>query len=63
MVVRELAKQWFGMFMRPKAPVDGWLVLGLCSWLEGQFVKHFMGKNELAYRYISHIYKLTDDAC
>lgn len=49
-MVRELARQWFGLFMRPKAPLDTWLLQGLAGWLEGHYVKTYMGKNELAYR-------------
>ena len=47
----ELARQWFGVFMRSKAPADSWLMLGLAGWLEDQFVKQYMGRNELAYRF------------
>ena len=49
-IVRQLAQQWFGIFMRPKAPADAWLLAGLAGWLEEQFVKQYMGRNEQAYR-------------
>ena len=49
-IVRSLAEQWFGVFMRPKTAADGWLLKGLAGWLEGQFVRRYMGRNELAYR-------------
>ena len=45
-----LARQWFGVFMRPRTPADAWLLAGLAGWLEGQFVRTFQGANELAYR-------------
>jgi hypothetical protein len=48
--VAALARQWFGVFMRPRAPADAWLLAGLAGWLEGQFVRTFQGANELAYR-------------
>ena len=50
-IVRELARQWFGIFLRPKAPADAWLLQGLAGWLEDQFVKLYMGRNEQAFRY------------
>lgn len=50
-IVRALAEQWFGVFMRAKAPADNWLLMGLAGWLEDQFVKKFMGRNEYIYRY------------
>jgi hypothetical protein len=46
-----LARQWFGAFMRPAAAVDQWLVDGLAGYLSDQYVRKFMGANELAYRY------------
>jgi hypothetical protein len=49
-IVAALACQWFGVFMRPRAPADAWLLAGLAGWLEGQFVRTFQGANELAYR-------------
>ena len=49
-IVRELARQWFGIFLRPKAPADAWLLQGLAGWLEDQFVKLYMGRNEQAFR-------------
>ena len=48
--MRELARQWFGIFLRPKAPADAWLLTGLAGWLEDQFVKLYMGRNEQAFR-------------
>ena len=47
-IVRSLAEQWFGVFMRPKTAADAWLLKGLAGWLEGQFVRRYMGRNELA---------------
>ncbi len=49
-VVRSLAEQWFGVFMRPKTAADAWLLKGLAGWLEDQWVKRYMGRNEHAYR-------------
>ena len=54
-IVRSLAEQWFGVFMRPKTAADGWLLKGLAGWLEGQFVRRYMGRNELAYRSLMHL--------
>lgn len=48
-----LARQWFGVFMRPRAPADAWLLTGLAGWLEGHFVRTFQGANELSYRCVS----------
>lgn len=53
--MRSLAEQWFGVFMRPKKAADAWLLKGLAGWLEGQFVKRYMGRNEHAYRSLPHI--------
>ena len=52
-LVRALAEQWFGVFMRAKTPADVWLLKGLAGWMETQFVKKFMGKNEYVYRWLS----------
>ena len=49
-IAAALARQWFGVFMRPKTPADAWLTAGLAGWLEGQFTRTFQGANELAYR-------------
>lgn len=49
-IVRCLAEQWFGVFMRAKTPADAWLLKGLAGWLEDQFVKRYMGRNEYLYR-------------
>ena len=49
-LARQLARQWFGLFLRPNTPADEWLLQGLCGWLEAQYVKAFMGRNELLYR-------------
>ena len=54
-IVQSLAEQWFGVFMRPKTAADGWLLKGLAGWLEGQFVRRYMGRNELAYRFLMHL--------
>ena len=54
-IVRSLAEQWFGVFMRPKTAADGWLLKGLAGWLEGQYVRRYMGHNELAYRSLIHL--------
>ncbi len=49
-IARVLAEQWFGVFMRAKTQADAWLLKGLAGWLEDQFVRKFMGKNEYVYR-------------
>lgn len=45
-----LAQQWFGVFVKPAAHDDAWLVEGLAGWLEDQYFKKYAGKNELQYR-------------
>lgn len=45
-----LAHQWFGCLLLPRTPEDAWLVAGLAAHLEGQFVRQWLGSNELAYR-------------
>ncbi|GAB4818075.1 hypothetical protein N2152v2_005121 [Parachlorella kessleri] len=49
-MARALARQWFGVFMRPAAPADAWLLDGLAGWLEEQYIKKYLGNNELQYR-------------
>ena len=49
-VARGIAQQWFGVFLRPKAPADAWLLEGLTGWLEDQYVRLYMGRNEQAFR-------------
>ena len=49
-LARALAQQWCGVFLRPRAAADGWAVEGLVGHLEEQYVKRYMGRNELAYR-------------
>lgn len=47
-----VARQWFGVLMRPRTPADAWLVDGLAGWLEGWAVKTFQGQTELTYRWV-----------
>jgi hypothetical protein len=47
---RALARQWFGAWLRPRAPADEWLLEGLAGYLEDVYVRRFMGRNELLYR-------------
>ena len=49
-MVRGLAQQWFGVWVRPKAPADEWLTEGLAAYLEHLFVARFLGRNEALYR-------------
>jgi transcription initiation factor TFIID subunit 2 len=49
--VRALARQWFGAWIRPKAPADDWLIEGLAGYLEHLFVAKYLGRNELHYRH------------
>ena len=49
-LVRVMAEQWFGVFMRAKTPADVWLLKGLAGWMEDQFVRKYMGKSEYIYR-------------
>lgn len=46
-----VAQQWFGGLMRPRTPADAWLVEGLAGYLHDLFLRRFLGKNELRYRY------------
>ena len=50
MLVRALARQWFGVWMRPKIPADEWLLEGLAGYLENLFLAKYLGRNELLYR-------------
>lgn len=45
-----VARQWFGVLIRPRTPADAWLVEGLAGYLHDLFLRHFLGKNELRYR-------------
>lgn len=49
-LVRALARQWFGVWMRPKIPADEWLLEGLAGYLENLFLAKYLGRNELLYR-------------
>uniref|UniRef100_A0A1D2A1I6 Transcription initiation factor TFIID subunit 2 n=2 Tax=Auxenochlorella protothecoides TaxID=3075 RepID=A0A1D2A1I6_AUXPR len=44
------AKQVFGLALRPASPADAWLVTGLAAWLVDQFIREYLGRNELQYR-------------
>ena len=46
-----VAQQWFGVLMRPRTPADAWLVEGLAGYLHDLFLRRFLGKNELRFRY------------
>ncbi len=50
-LVRALAQQWFGVWLRPKAPSDEWLLQGLCMHLTNLFIGKYLGRNEILYRY------------
>ena len=45
-----VARQWFGVLIRPRTPADAWLVEGLAGYLHDLFLRRFLGKNELRYR-------------
>ncbi|CAL8462796.1 g2329 [Coccomyxa elongata] len=49
-LVRALARQWFGVWIRPKIPADEWLLEGLAGYLENLFIAKYLGRNELLYR-------------
>ncbi len=49
-LVRALARQWFGVWIRPKNPADEWLLEGLAGYLENLFIAKYLGRNELLYR-------------
>ena len=47
---RAVARQWFGVLMRPRTPADAWLVEGLAGYFADLFLRRFLGKNELRFR-------------
>ena len=49
-VAYAVARQWFGVLIRPRTPADSWLVEGLAGYLHDLFLRRFLGKNELRYR-------------
>lgn len=49
-VAYAVARQWFGVLIRPRTPADAWLVEGLAGYLHDLFLRRFLGKNELRYR-------------
>ena len=49
-LVRALAQQWFGAWLRPKAPSDEWLLQGLCAHFTNLFIGKYLGRNEILYR-------------
>ncbi|KAK9806814.1 hypothetical protein WJX72_003626 [[Myrmecia] bisecta] len=49
-IAKALARQWFGVFIRPKTAGDAWLLEGLAGYLADQYVRRFMGRNEWLYR-------------
>ncbi len=53
LLARGIAQQWFGGLMRPATAADGWLLEGLAGWAEDQYLRTFMGANELAYRSVA----------
>lgn len=59
---RALARQWFGVWLRPAAPADAWLLAGLAGYLEDLYVRRFMGRNELAYRRAPDVQSNPPDA-
>jgi transcription initiation factor TFIID subunit 2 len=50
LLVEALAQQWMGMWLRPKAPSDDWLIAGLCTHLVNVFIGRYLGRNELLFR-------------
>lgn len=49
-LVRAVAQQWFGVWLRPKAPSDEWLLQGLCTHFANLFIGKYLGRNEILYR-------------
>ena len=49
-LVRALAQQWFGVWLRPKLPSDEWLLQGLCTHLVNLFIGKYLGRNEILFR-------------
>lgn len=49
-IAQAVARQWFGVLIRPRTPADAWLVEGLAGYLHDLFLRRFLGKNELRYR-------------
>ncbi|KAG2497200.1 hypothetical protein HYH03_004789 [Edaphochlamys debaryana] len=45
-----LARQWYGVVFQPKSSADVWLVEGLAGLLADNFLKAWLGQNEVAYR-------------
>ena len=45
-----LARQWFGMVLRPLSHQHAWLTEGLAGHLQDNFIRRFFGRNELRYR-------------
>ncbi|KAL2651150.1 hypothetical protein R1flu_019278 [Riccia fluitans] len=58
-LAHSLAQQWFGVFITPETPADGWLLEGLAGFLSDQFIKRYMGNNESRYRR----YKANEAVC
>ena len=50
-LVRALAQQWMGAWLRPRAPSDDWLLQGLAAHLTNLFIGKYLGRNELLFRY------------
>jgi len=49
-LVRALAQQWMGVWLRPKVPSDDWLLQGLCAHLTNLFIGKYLGRNEILFR-------------
>lgn len=66
LLVEALAQQWMGVWLRPKAPSDDWLLLGLRAHLVNVFIGRYLGRNELLFRQALHLNnrlsRLLDDA-
>ncbi|KAH7306785.1 hypothetical protein KP509_22G030300 [Ceratopteris richardii] len=49
-LAKALAQQWFGVYIFPESPSDGWLVEGLSMFLTDVFIRRHFGNNEAFYR-------------
>ena len=54
-LVRALAQQWMGVWLRPRAPSDDWLLQGLAAHLTNLFIGKYLGRNELLFRHDMHL--------
>ena len=54
-LVKALAQQWMGVWLRPRVPSDDWLLQGLAAHLTNLFIAKYLGRNELLFRHDMHL--------